>query len=79
MHKIHFERPIQTTRALVDITSIHRTVLTQAASNGLLGNAAYLSGGSWLFDTSHPDFDRWYQAHWQQPRVKRNMNGKSGI
>ncbi len=68
----HFDRPIQTTRALQDATGINRTVFTQAANNGLLGEAAYKSGDSWLFDTSHPDFDKWYQAHWQQPRVKGN-------
>ena len=70
MREVNFDRPVQTTRAIQDATGINRTVFTQAANNGLLGESAYRSGDSWLFDTSHPDFVKWYQAHWQQPRVK---------
>ena len=68
--KPYFEYPVQTAPALQAATRIDRSLFTRGATNGLFGASAYKSGDSWLFDTSHPDFDRWFQAHWEQSRVK---------
>jgi len=67
---VHFDRPVQTVRAVQDETSINRSTILQAVYNGLLGEAAYKSGDTWLIDTSHDDFTRWLEKHWQQARVK---------
>jgi len=68
--KPHFKCPVQTAPALQAATGIDRSLFSRGANNGLFGEAAYRSQDTWLFDTSHTDFDKWYQAHWQQPRVK---------
>lgn len=65
-----FGRPVQTAPALEKASGIHRTVYTYGAKRGLFGEAAYRSEDSWLFDTSHPDFDRWFQEHKKQKRTK---------
>jgi hypothetical protein len=73
---VQFERPVQTIRAVQDATGVNRSTIIQAAIKGLLGDATYRSGDTWLIDTSHVDFVKWLEAHWQQARVlkgKRRM------
>jgi len=74
--KPYFKNPVQTAPALQDATKINRRVYTQAAVSGLLGEAAYKSGDTWLFNINHPDFDKWFHAHWNQRRVKGERDKK---
>lgn len=65
-----FTNPVQTAPALEKATGVDRSLFTRGANKGHFGASAYRSGDSWLFDTAHPDFDRWWVAHWEQPRAK---------
>lgn len=68
--EVHFERPVQTVRAVQDATGINRSTILQALGKGAFGESAYKSGDTWLIDTEHADFKQWLEAHWQQARVK---------
>lgn len=65
-----FTNPVQTAPALEEATGIDRSLFTRGAGKGHFGESAYRSKDAWLFDTSHPDFDKWFHAHWSQPRAK---------
>ncbi len=55
-----------------ELSGVHRTTINQAINKGLLGNAAYRSGDTWLIDTAHLGFIQWLASHWEQSRVRGN-------
>jgi phage FluMu gp28-like protein len=76
LNDIHFDQPIQTIRAVQDSSGINRSTIIEAIEKGLLGKSVYQSGSTWMIDITHADFKRWFQAHWQQARVKGRYASK---
>lgn len=58
----------QTIREVSEATGISRFTLQQVAKKGTI--PAHQSGATWLIDTESETFQKWLEAHWQQPRVK---------
>jgi hypothetical protein len=77
-----FERPVQTIKAVSVATGISRTTVLKAiiptpGRKGPIYECAYRSGDAWLIDTSCPQYQQWYAAHFTQRRVKGRLARQS--
>lgn len=68
-----FEHPVQTIPSVSEASGISRFTLVQAAQRGDFGADAYKSGGTWLVNTTGPQFQHWLATHATTPRVKGRL------